>query len=495
MKNIIKRAINWNIMLCGFMLFAACSQKDIEITGNLDQDITIFPDYKEVTIPLNIAPLNFSIADSSEHRLVIKGKDSQLQVCSNDGLFDIPEKRWKELLRENAGGELELTVAREIDGAWKGYQPFKMFVAKEPIDPFIAYRLLQLSNDMWNRMGIYQRNLESYEENAIYENSLTNYNCVNCHTFQSGDPNKMIFHMRGKNAGTVLIDGNRVTKLNTKTEKTVSNFVYMSWHPEGNYLATTVCNTFQHFFINNPNTLEVLDHNSDIFIYDVKRNELFSTESLISKDSWQIFPNFSPDGKSLYFSSCAAVDSVEKNFDRMNYSLCRINFDTKSGKLGEKVDTLYNGAENGKSVSFPKVSPDGKYLAFTLQEYGGFGVWHKDADLYMVRLSDGEIYPLTEANYEGIGESYHSWSQNSHWLVFSSRRIDGLYTRPFFTYIDNEGKAHKPFLLPQKNPVKYYKDLLYCYNIPEFMKEEARIDKHAVMETMKESKGVNVKAR
>ncbi|EJW94422.1 Cytochrome c binding protein, partial [gut metagenome] len=212
----------------------------------------------EVTIPPNIAPLNFSIADSSEHRLIIKGKENHLKICSKDGLFNIPEKGWKRLLSDNAGRELELTVAKNIDGVWKGYIPFKIYIADEPIDPFIAYRLLQLSNDMWNKMGIHQRNLENYEESVIYDNSLTNYNCVNCHTFHSGDPDKMIFHMRGKNAGTVLIDGKKVTKLNTKTNKTVSNFVYMSWHPDGNYLATTVCNTFQHFFINNPNTLEVI---------------------------------------------------------------------------------------------------------------------------------------------------------------------------------------------------------------------------------------------
>ena len=238
--------------------------------------------------------------------------------------------------------------------------------------------------------------------------------------------------MRGKHAGSVLIDGKKITKLNTKTPETVSNFVYMYWHPNGNYLAATVCDTYQNFFINNPNTLEVLDHNSDIVIYDVKKNEVFSCEALNSKDAWQIFPAFSPDGKSLYFSSTAAVDSISKNFRQMTYSLCRVDFDPETRTLGQQVDTLYNGRANNKSVSFPRISPDGKYLAFTLQEYGGFGVWHKDAELYMIRLSDGKTYPLTEAN-SAEGESYHSWSHNNRWLVFSSRRLDGLYTRPFYT--------------------------------------------------------------
>ena len=105
----------------------------------------------------------------------------------------------------------------------------------------------------------------------------------------------------------------------------------------------------------------------------------------------------------------------------MTYSLCRVDFDPETRTLGQQVDTLYNGRANHKSVSFPRISPDGKYLAFTLQEYGGFGVWHKDAELYMIRLSDGKTYPLSEAN-SAEGESYHSWSHNNRWLVFSSRR-------------------------------------------------------------------------
>jgi len=73
----------------------------------------------------------------------------------------------------------------------------------------------------------------------------------------------------------------------------------------------------------------------------------------------------------------------------MTYSLCHVDLDPETRTLGQQVDTLYNGRANHKSVSFPRISPDGKYLAFTLQEYGGFGVWHKDAQLYMIRLSNG----------------------------------------------------------------------------------------------------------
>ncbi len=478
-------------------LFAACTSKDIQFSKFSDEEIVIFPDYKEVTIPVNIQPMNFSVSDNTHNYLIISGNigGGKIQVFSNEGLFDIPTKQWKELLKANAGGQLELTVAKETPEGWVAYKPFHMKVANDSIDKYIAFRLLRFSNDMWNRMGIYQHNMETGKMTTIYENSLTDYNCVNCHTFPNQEPDQVVFHMRGLHPGTLLVKDGKLTKLNTKTEITPSNFVYMSWHPERRFLAATVCTTYQNFFANNPNILEVLDQNSDIVIYDSEKNELFTSEQLNSKEAWQIFPNFSPDGKSIYYSSSVKVEDVNTHYDSIQYSLCRVDFDAKTCSFGTQVDTLYNAITNKKSVSFPRVSPDGKYLAFTLQSYGGFGVWHKDADLYMVRLSDGYIYPLSAANTPDTGESYHSWSSNSHWLVFSNRREDKTYTRPYFTYIDDEGQAHKPFLLPQKNPKKYYLDLLDAYNVPEFVKEEVRLDKHAIMNTMREEKATQVRLK
>lgn len=76
-------------------------------------------------------------------------------------------------------------------------------------------------------------------------------------------------------------------------------------------------------------------------------------------------------------------------------------------------------------------------------------------------------HPLKEMNSKST-ESYHSWSSNGRWVVFSSRRYDGNYTRPFFAHIDKDGKASKPFELPCADP-DYHRQFLRSYNIPEFM--------------------------
>jgi hypothetical protein len=68
-------------------------------------------------------------------------------------------------------------------------------------------------------------------------------------------------------------------------------------------------------------------------------------------------------------------------------------------------------------------------------------------------------------------DSYHCFSNAGHWFVFSSKRIDGLFTRPFFSYLDENGKATKPFVLPQENP-EFYNTYIKNYNIPELITGE-----------------------
>ena len=481
------------IILLALISLAGCGKGRIVVSSQLGEEISIVPDYKEVTIPPNIAPLNFQINVSGASCLLIEDvQGNGFQVYGNKGLFDIPLKAWRKLLASNKGKDIRLTVCKEQAGEWLAYNPFSIHVAEEEIDPYIAYRLVQPGYYYWNQMGIYQRNLENYEQTAIYENRFTEYNCVNCHSFPARNPQKMLFHQRAKHAGTVLVNDGQVEKLNTKTDETISALVYPYWHPSERYLAMTVNDTRQAFFNHSENILEVFDNASDVVIYDIGKHEVFSSPLLKSPDSFETFPTFSPDGKSLYFCSAAKVDSLPQTYKDVHYSLCRIDVDVESRTFGNQVDTLYNAVTEGKSVSFPRISPDGKYLVATIHEAGNFSIWHPEADLYLIDLADGSMLPLEEANSPDATDSYHSWSSNSRWLTFSSRRNDGLYTRLYFTYIDKEGQAHKPFLLPQQNPVKYDADLFFSYNIPELISGRVSVNQRAISNLMKNTPGTDV---
>jgi dipeptidyl aminopeptidase/acylaminoacyl peptidase len=134
------------------------------------------------------------------------------------------------------------------------------------------------------------------------------------------------------------------------------------------------------------------------------------------------------------------------------------------------VDTLFNQ----KSVCHPRISPDGRYLVYTVADYGTFPIWHQESDLRMMDLQTGQIDTMKKVN-SSRSDTYHSWSSNSRWLVFASKRDNGLYGKPYFCYIDHNGKPHRPFVLPQESPT-YYDETLKSFNAPEFSKGDIPFD-------------------
>ena len=214
-------------------------------------------------------------------------------------LFD--ETEWKELLASASGKDIHVKVYEKENGIWAVYKTFAIHVAADNIDSHLAYRLIPPGYEPWYHMGIYQRNLTSYEEKAIIENSQTDHNCMNCHSFPMQNPDKMVFHMRGPNGGTYIIDRDKVEKLNTKTPQTISALVYPQWHPDGRYIAFSVNDISQVFHSTDRNRIEVYDSMSDVVIYDVERHEVMSSPLLMSEDRFETYPSFSPDGRTMYF--------------------------------------------------------------------------------------------------------------------------------------------------------------------------------------------------
>ena len=288
---------------------------------------------------------------------------------------------------------------------------------------------------------------------------------MNCHSFCAHQGERMLFHQRSRYGGTYLIDHQQVEKINWMPDGKNTSLVYPYWHPSGKYIAFSTNVTHQDFHFSSPNRIEVYDEKSDVVIYDVAKRRVYSSPLLSSAAHFETFPTFTPDGRSLIYCSADSVKMPDRYRD-VKYSLLRIAFDPETGTLGEKPDTLYNAHSEGRSAKFPRVSPDGKRLLYILSNYGNFSIWHKDADLYMLDLTTGEIDSLPEVNSPDV-ESYHSWSRNSRWFVFASRRLDGLFTRPFLVHVDADGRCAKPFLLPQESP-DYYDCSLFSFNIPEF---------------------------
>jgi len=461
------------LLLSGLLLISAACNKPVTGYTSVDKFADIYPRYEGTVIPPNIAPLNFEIREEGkDFRIRISVAERDSFEFSSGKTVKIPLSKWKNLLEKNPGKSLVISIFAKSSTGWLKYKNIDFLIAEVPIDPYVAYRLIEPGYTIWNRMGIYQRNLENFDETPIMLNTLTDNNCMNCHSFCKNDPETMLFHLRKRHAGTILVKNGKVSEINIQTPDMPSAAVYPRWHPEGRYIAFSTNVTRQGFHSVDKNKVEVFDKESDLIIYDTETNIVFTDSLIHSLHSFETFPEWSPDGRWLYFCSAPAQPMPEK-YDSLRYDLLRIAFDAGTGKFGNTVDTLVSAAQTGKSAAFPRVSPDGKYLVFCMSDYGTFPIWHRDNDLYILNPDTKEIQSLVNVNSSET-DSYHSWSSNGRWMIFSSRRLDGRYTRLFISYFDKEGKMHAPFLLPQKDPL-FYDDLLFSYNVPEFIKGKVKI--------------------
>jgi hypothetical protein len=461
------------VALAGILLFSICRYPRIAEYNEINSMPEIFPDYTTVVIPPNIAPLNFSVKEEAERYYVsIYSEGGKgIRIVSGNNKIIIPPGKWKRFLACNAGSSFFTDIyIRTKGGGWKKFRTIVNTIAAERIDSYVVFRLINPAYILWEKMGIYQRDVENFSMKPVLVNLTTDKNCMNCHTFCANNPDKMMLHMRGSPGGTILYDEGKVQMFNTSTLFTMSACVYPSWHPDGNIIAFSVNKIKQKFHSAGIRGQTVMDRASDLVLYDIKKN-MITTSPLISTRRLENLPTWSPDGKYLYFISGPEYNP-EVPDTLVKYDLMRISYDAGTGQWG-KVDTVLLAEETGKSISFPEISPDGRYLMFCMADYGYFTIYSPSSDLYLMDLKTFD-YSKLDINSPQV-ESYHSWSSNSKWFLFASKRIDGLNTMIFFSYLDDEGIAHKPVLLPQKDP-EFYSTFIYNFNRPVFITEKVKIN-------------------
>ena len=448
----------------------------------------IFPDYCNVTVPCNIAPLNFMLpADQYEECVArLSTPDGRQQTYGNGVKVQIPEAEWHTMLNAARGRQIKVEVWGKEKGQWTAFAPFEIRVAAEPIDEYLSYRLIEPSYIVYNYMEIAQRNLTSFEESQIFNNKVScddpKGQCINCHSYQNYKTDNMLFHARVTRGGTVIVSDGKPSKVNLKRDNTISAGVYPAWHPKAKLIAFSTNLTHQVFEMTNPNKVEVFDTASDLILYDVSTDSV----TIVSNDPdlLEVFPTWTPDGKYLYY--CKSVPMPEElrdkdirsTYQKVQYNLYRRPFSLASRSFGDE-ELVYDAAAANKSATLPRISPDGRFLLFAEGQYGCFHIWHHDADIVCLPLgqtadtdsADGlpARLDLTRLNSEGFAESYPSWSSNGRWIMCASRRGDGNFSRVYIAYFNN-GKAEKAFLLPQEDPQQNtYR--LKSYNRPEFMVE------------------------
>ena len=460
----IERLLASSLIIC---LAISCNRGSDASVTSIEREPIIEPDYSGVTVPLNIAPLNFLVKEEGTGlKVLIKPVNgSETEIKQKNGIVRFPVKTWRKLLNENKGGKIEITVfTRDKENKVKKYAPFWIYVATETVDPYLCYRLLYPGYESWSQMQVVQRSLEDFTEKVVFENHLLQDNCVNCHTFLNNNPEKFLIHVRGSLNGTYFVNGKEVIRRSLRTDNMIANAVYPAWHPSGRYIVFSSNDIIEAFHMLNEKRIEVYDQSAILINYDCEKNKIFAVEENDTIKYIETFPCWSPDGAWLYY---CRTEQIEDNFDYRNvkYDLVRRAFDSSSGLFG-KAEVVFDAHKIGKSVSLPDISPDGNWLIFVLHDYGTFSIWHKEADLYLLNLNNRMIDSMS-LNSNDV-ESYHSWSSNGKWIVLSSKRGDGLTARPYLAYFSSAGNTGKPFVLPQKDPALYTR-LGKTYNRPEFI--------------------------
>ncbi|MBN1782776.1 PD40 domain-containing protein [bacterium] len=444
----------------------------------------IDPDYTNTVIPPNIAPLNFAIREhGNKYRVRIVGENGKpIEIVTRKPIIEIPVKPWHRLLNDSRDGDLTIRIAVLNDNdQWLQYAAIKNRIATEPVDPVLVYRRSEPIYVNSRSMGIFQRNVTNFEESPILHYKSIRA-CVNCHSFPQNDPERMLMHIRyGDPAGMLLVQDGKAVKIDTRTRFNKAPAAYRSWHPDGKRIAFSV-NIVRQFFHAVGETREAFDLASDLIIYDIEKNEVTTSPKISSLERMETYPEWSPDGQYLYYCSAPIIDhdlDIQYQYKDIFYDLMCIRYDVQNDTWGEP-QTVLTAEKIGKSVTRPRFSPDGRFLLFCLADYGTFTLFRPGGDLYIMDMQTGVAHDAGVNSDQP--ESYHSWSSNGRWFVFSSKRRNGICTHNYFSYVDEHGQAHKPFLCPQKDP-EYHEHHFYTYNVPELVKGPVRIRPQTLTQT------------
>lgn len=446
-------------------------------TVALAETASIFPEVDGVCCPPNMGFPSFRILDSTSSAFFVNiiGANNDIISLKTKDVVTVKSTDWQAFANRNQGQTITLQIHRKRGKIWETHPDFHFKIAEEPIDRYVWYRLIEPLYDVWRDMGIYQYDLQTLSQREILSTNHTQHStsCMNCHTFANHDANTMLFHLRKSPKGTLLLKNDTFSLIDNQNPNFNGLYAYASWHPKKNHVAFAIPDIYAAFTTSRKQLMHVYDFSSSIGVMNIEKQTFITNETLNDSNYLATFPSFHPSGNELYF--CRGKKPV---YDRNNpmktlvpntfYNIVKIRFDAQTDRLSTAVEPVVTLDSIPKSALFPRLSPDGRYMLYTVADYGGFPIWHNEADLWLLDMQNGANRRLDEINSD-CTESYHSWSSNGRWIIFSSRRMNGLYTRLYIAYFNTDGTFSKPLLLQQKTP-DFYRTFTKSYNIPEFTK-------------------------
>jgi WD40 repeat protein len=485
----------WSVLIVLALLShgrASAGPANLANATAVNEQPRIKPDYALITIPPNIAPLNFEIQEPGASFLVrLQGSSGEpIEISSANPRILIPTKAWRKLLQQNRGEQLRIDVfAEEGDQQWKRYLTITNTIAPEEIDPVMIYRKIHPAHSTWRSMGLYQRDLTSFDEKPFLENSRFANDCCHCHMLRGNDPNAATIVIRSSHyQNSLLVISNGVA------EAIRGSVGFVAWHPKGSVMASSFSKPRLMLHTARNDMRDIAELEGWIGYFQLGSDTVKKVPGLSDNAHLRTFPFWSPDGRYLYYccapnpwTNMALVTATSHTMAK--YDLMRLSYDLEHDRWGQP-ELILAAAELGSSVAQPRMSPDGHWIFFCAIPYGCWPTYDSTSDIYGIDLVAGQAAGKYTARKLELNssecESWLSWSSNSRWVVFSSKRISPLFNRPHIAYVSPNGQCGKPFILPQEDP-EFYDSLLKTFTIPTLAKGPITVPESDLVDAIKHS--------
>jgi tetratricopeptide (TPR) repeat protein len=460
----------------------------IEIKYPLDE--TLFP-------PEIVAP-TFVWSDATEGvakwvvLLQFDGEDQVLRFPTAEPSWRPSEADWATIKQRSVEQAAKVAIVGVgTDATAASAAIIRIRTSRDPVGDSIFYREVPLpfitavqdpSRIRW-RFG----SIDSEEQPPVVLEDLPV--CGNCHSFSNDGSVLGLDVDYGNDKGAyailpvskqmVLNDEKIITWNDYRKNDGEATFGLLSKvSPDGRYVISTVKD--RAVFVATPDiwfSQLFFPIKGILVVYDTEKGTYKALPGADDPEYVQSNPTWSPDGKSVVFARTKAykkdvvanatsvllsekdVPEFVNDKEPFKFDLYRVPFNDGRGGKAEPIE---GASHNGKSNYFAKFSPDGKWIVFCKAE--NYMLLMPDSELYIIPAEGGEARRL-RANTPRMN-SWHSWSSNGRWLVFSSK-ANTAYTQLFLTHIDEDGESTPPVVLER------FTGSDRAANIPEFVPLQA----------------------